>query len=53
MIMVPWIENTKKRSGRMAITDNVGYIKLAMTGLLTLLAVSSAAFAESKFLSLK
>ncbi len=37
----------------MAITDNGGYVKPAMAGLLTLLAAPSAAFAESKFLSLK
>jgi hypothetical protein len=50
--MALWIQNTKKRGGRMAITDNGGYVKPAMAGLLALLAAPSAAVAESKFLSL-
>ena len=36
----------------MAITDNWGYVKQAVAGLLGVLMVQSAASAESKFLSL-
>ena len=37
----------------MAITDQQGYGKPAMAGLPTLITASTAAYAESKFLSLK
>jgi hypothetical protein len=50
--MALWIHNTKKRGGEVSITDNWGYVKPAMAGLLALLAAPSAAVAESKFLSL-
>lgn len=36
----------------MAITDNRGYVKRAMAGLLALAVAPSVALAESKFLSL-
>jgi hypothetical protein len=51
MIMALWIQNTKKRGGRMEITDNGGYVKPAMVWLLALLVALAAAVAESKFLS--
>jgi len=50
--IVSVLENQVQREGKMAITDNQGYVKQTMAGFLSLLMAQGAASAESKFLSL-
>ncbi len=51
--IVSVLDNQIQRDGKMAITDNWGYVQQMITGSLGLLMLPSAASAESKFQSLK